>query len=70
MKHSEKETLGKYPPKMRDILRPSKEELKSYSEEAGTYTILPDPVEDPIVANNISTSEFDYISPTDDDLEK
>ena len=31
---------------------------KSYS--AKDYTLLPDPVRDPIVVNNISNVEFDY----------
>ncbi|GKX67849.1 hypothetical protein [Inconstantimicrobium mannanitabidum] len=64
MKNVEDKTDGKYAPKIRDIMKPTKEELNSYSKEAGTYTKLPDPVEDPIVCNNISYAEFDYITPT------
>ena len=47
-----------YLPHLRSWYEPSKESLISKSPE-GIDTILPNPVEDPIVANNISYMEFD-----------
>lgn len=38
--------------------------IKSYSEK--DCTILPDPVTDPIVSNNIAWLEFDYTSPAEE----
>lgn len=53
-----------YPPKMRefseDDVDPS--DLVSYSKTGKTFTPLPHPLNDPIVAQNISYQEFDYIS--------
>ena len=52
---------NEYLPHVRDILKPSKKELKI---SHNNYTA--DPVTDDIVVNNISYQEFDYISPDDD----
>ena len=62
-----------YLPHLRSWYEPSKESLISKSPE-GIDTILPNPVEDPIVANNISYMEFDYtnspmLEDYDDELE-
>lgn len=48
-----------YLPNERDFKEPSIEDLRSYS-PSGDFTNLPNPFTDPIVSNNISTSEFDY----------
>lgn len=48
-----------YLPHERSWYEPSEESLISRSPE-GEDTILPSPVEDPIVVNNISYMEFDY----------
>lgn len=49
-----------YLPKERDYMEQEPSKIRSYSEDGKTYTKLPDPVEDPIVSNNISNMEFDY----------
>lgn len=53
-----------YPPKMRDF--PESEikasDLVSFSPSGKTFSPLPHPTNDPIVAQNISNQEFDYIS--------
>lgn len=54
-----------YLPHVRSWYEPSEEQLVSKSPE-GVNTMLPNPVEDPIVVNNISYMEFDY---TEDPLE-
>ena len=51
----------KYPPRDRDFYSPEKHDLVSYSKTGKTYTKLLNPLEDDIVCNNISYSEFDYI---------
>ncbi|MBU5454765.1 hypothetical protein [Caproiciproducens sp. MSJ-32] len=50
-----------YPPKMRTGYRPKKSALRSYGKDKRNGSILPSPVTDDIVVNNISYSEFDYI---------
>ncbi len=47
-----------YAPNQRDYFEKEPQKIKSYS--AKDSTVLPDPVTDPIVANNISNAEFDY----------
>jgi len=47
-----------YAPYQRDFYEVQPSEIRSYSEK--DYTVLPDPVTDPIVAMNISNVEFDY----------
>lgn len=47
-----------YAPNERGYFEQKPRKIKAYS--AKDYTILPDPVTDPIVANNISNAEFDY----------
>ena len=53
---------NEYLPNFRSDYNPSEEELKSHS-ESGSYTILPSPVLDPIVSNNIVWQEGDYTEP-------
>ena len=48
-----------YLPRARSGYEPDKSELVSKAPD-GSYTTLPNPVEDPIVCNNIAYSEFDY----------
>ena len=48
-----------YLPRERSWYKPDREALISRSPE-GIDSILPNPVEDPIVSNNISYMEFDY----------
>ncbi|MBC8016132.1 MAG: hypothetical protein H7X79_10380 [Sporomusaceae bacterium] len=47
-----------YAPNSRGYFEQKPRLYKSYS--AKDYTLLPDPVRDPIVVNNISNVEFDY----------
>ncbi|MBP2631761.1 MAG: hypothetical protein H6Q70_2389 [Firmicutes bacterium] len=47
-----------YGPNDRGYFKQKPRLYKAYS--AKDYTLLPDPVRDPIVSNNISTAEFDY----------
>lgn len=47
-----------YLPKERDFFEQQPSDIRSYSKKDSTK--LPDPVENPIVANNISCPEFDY----------
>ncbi|MBP2652402.1 MAG: hypothetical protein H6Q74_3227 [Firmicutes bacterium] len=47
-----------YLPKARDFFEQEPSDIRSHSEKDSTK--LPDPVEDAIVANNISNVEFDY----------
>ncbi|WP_010238769.1 hypothetical protein [Clostridium arbusti] len=58
-----------YLPRERGYLDADPKEIRAYSER--DYTVLPDPVTDPIVTNNISNVEFDYtydpIADADDD---
>lgn len=49
-----------YLPRERGYLDQKSQRIKAYSER--DYTELPDPVRDPIVTNNISYQEFDYIN--------
>lgn len=52
-----------YLPHERDYLDQPPRELKSCSEKnKKSCTKLPDPVQDPIVSNNIAYMEFDYTS--------
>ena len=48
-----------YLPRERSWYKPDREALISKSPD-GLDTTLPNPVEDPIVTNNISYMEFDY----------
>lgn len=48
----------KYPPNMRDSLQGKSEKLKEINNKSKIN--LPDPKDDDIVVNNISSSEFDY----------
>ncbi|MCR3758798.1 hypothetical protein KYB31_07290 [Clostridium felsineum] len=57
-----------YAPHMRDYFDQDPKEVKSYSEYDST--MLPDPVVDPIVCNNIATWEFDYTYNGNDDIFK
>ncbi|NLZ35797.1 hypothetical protein [Clostridium isatidis] len=50
-----------YAPKIRTGYSPKKNALRSFGKDKSTGTILPSPVTDDIVVNNISYSEFDYI---------
>lgn len=56
-----------YGPKVRDFFEEQPQVIKAHSEN--DYTILPDNVTDPIVANNISNAEFDYTFNGGDDVE-
>lgn len=47
-----------YAPNNRGYFEQKPRLYKAYS--AKDYTLLPDPVRDPIVVNNISNVEFDY----------
>jgi len=47
-----------YGPKSRGFFEQKPRLYKAYSKK--DYTLLPDPVRDPIVSNNISNVEFDY----------
>ena len=47
-----------YLPKERDFFEQQPRDIRSHSKKDSTP--LPDPVENPIVANNISNAEFDY----------
>jgi hypothetical protein len=47
-----------YTPNQRGYLEENPKVIKSYSEN--DYTLIPDNITDPIVTNNIATSEFDY----------
>lgn len=48
----------KKPPYLRDTFSENSDELKMINEKSKIN--LPDPREDPVVANNIATQEFDY----------
>lgn len=56
----EKDKDKLYLPKERGYLEQNPQKLRSYSGK--TFTDMPDPVEDPIVCNNIAWQEFDYTS--------
>lgn len=56
----------KYAPNLRNHLDAPLNNTKSFSEK--DFIELPDNVTDPIVANNISTSEFDYTFNNGDDV--
>lgn len=56
----EKDKDKLYAPKERNYLEQNPENLKSYSGKS--FTDMPDPVEDPIVSQNIASQEFDYTS--------
>lgn len=47
-----------YGPNNRGYFEQKPRLYKAYSTK--DYTLLPDPVRDPIVANNIANAEFDY----------
>ncbi len=47
-----------YAPNKRGFFEQKPRFMKSYSQK--DFTLLPDPVRDPIVSNNISNVEFDY----------
>lgn len=49
-----------YLPHIRSYYEPDKDSLVNES-PVGGYSILPNPVEDPIVSNNIACMEFTYI---------
>ena len=49
-----------YPPDDRNFIRPSKSDLISKA-PGGSYTPLPNYIEDDIVCQNISNPEFEYI---------
>jgi len=53
-----KNTKAGYAPHKRGYFEQKPQRIKSYS--AKDYILLPDPVRDPVVANNISCVEFDY----------
>ena len=53
-----KGTKKGYAPHNRGYFEQRPQQIKSYS--AKDYILLPDPVRDPIVSNNISNVEFDY----------
>ncbi|MCY6483223.1 hypothetical protein OW763_02490 [Clostridium aestuarii] len=55
-----------YGPHERGYLEEKPKIIKSHS--AKDYTILPDPVQDPIVTNDISNAEFDYTYNGGDDI--
>ncbi|MCJ7689260.1 MAG: hypothetical protein MUO60_08065 [Clostridiaceae bacterium] len=55
-----KKVINTYAPHERDFFDIKPREIRSYSESKDDFTILPDPVTDPIVSNNISNVEFDY----------
>ncbi|MFL0248907.1 hypothetical protein ACJDT4_00610 [Clostridium neuense] len=57
-----------YGPNERDYLEQKPKKIKSYSKY--DYIELPDPVRDPIVANNISNSEFDYTYNEENDIKE
>lgn len=47
-----------YGPKERGFFEMEPTTIKAHSKN--DYSTLPDPVQDPIVSNNISNAEFDY----------
>lgn len=47
-----------YAPHKRGYFEQKPQQIRSYSMR--DYILLPDPVRDPIVSNNISNAEFDY----------
>lgn len=53
-----KKAKSVYGPKDRGYFKQKPQLYKAYS--AKDYTLLPDPVRDSIVSNNISSAEFDY----------
>lgn len=68
-KNSYKDTTSNKPylPNERGYFDQEPQTIKSYSETDST--VLPDPVSDPIVSNNIAWLEFDYTSPAEDDTD-
>jgi len=56
-----------YAPNERGHFDENPKVIKSYSEK--DYTLLPDNISDPIVVNNISNEEFDYIYDPEHDSE-
>lgn len=56
----EKNTDKVYTPSERKYLEQNPKNFKSYSKK--DYTKMPDPVQDPIVCQNIICPEFDYTS--------
>ena len=48
-----------YAPKIRTDYHPTEEECSSYT-EVGHPENIPNPANDPLVANNIASQEFDY----------
>lgn len=56
-----------YGPHERGYLELKPKIIKAYDSKHG-YTLLPDPVRDPIVTNDISYSEFDYTYNGGDDI--
>ena len=60
-----------YAPKERNYLEQNSKNMKSYSGKS--FTDMPNPVENPIVSQNIASQEFDYTSDElirDDDKDK
>lgn len=53
-----KKAKAGYAPNNRGYFEQKPRLYKAYSSK--DYTLLPDPVRDPIVSNNISSAEFDY----------
>ena len=59
-----------YLPRARTWYKPNPDDLTSEAPD-GSYTKLPNPLEDAIVSNNIACQEFDYTEGTylDDELD-
>ena len=55
-----------YPPNERGFMDEKPKKIKAHS--AKDYTLLPDPVTDPIVSNNIANVEFDYTQDSQTDI--
>ena len=55
-----------YLPKARTGYNPTDDELRSFSPK-GYSTLIPNPVTDPIVANNIACQEFNYTEDLEED---
>lgn len=55
-----KNSQKSYPPNERDYLEEGPKNIESISKNGKSSTMLPNPKVDPIVSNNIATSEFDY----------
>jgi len=56
----DKNKIKMYAPHQRDFYDIEPKVIRSYSETKNDFTTLPDPINDPIVSNNISNVEFDY----------